>query len=149
MEHEHDAQQRERRADGAAQQPGECLAQQRPADDEPRRAEQHPDHVGVGPAEPDVGLVQDPPPLPRTRVGGGDPTTKIFGIGLGVAVLLDVTLIRMVLGPAVMSLLGARAWWLPGWLDRMLARVDLDAGEPAPSPVERVENVLVTAGSDR
>jgi putative drug exporter of the RND superfamily len=82
-------------------------------------------------------------------LGGGDPTTKIFGIGLGVAVLLDVTLIRMVLVPAVMSLLGARAWWLPDWLDRLLPRVDLDAGGPVTAPVERVQNDLVTAGSDR
>jgi RND superfamily putative drug exporter len=59
---------------------------------------------------------------------GGDPTTKVFGIGLGVAVLLDVTLIRMVLVPAVMSILGARAWWLPTRLDRLLPRIDLDAG---------------------
>jgi RND superfamily putative drug exporter len=86
-------------------------------------------------------------------LGGGDTTTKIFGIGLGVAVLLDVTLVRMVLVPAVMSLLGARAWWLPGWLDRLLPRVDLDAGEPVPAaiaaPVGQVQDVLVTAGSDR
>src|SRR5688572_9603193 len=56
----------------------------------------------------------------------GDPTTKIFGIGLGVAVLLDVTLIRMVLVPAAMGLLGDRAWWLPGWLDRVLPRIDVE-----------------------
>ena len=55
-----------------------------------------------------------------------DPTTKIFGIGLGVAVLLDVTLIRMVLVPAAMGLLGDRAWWLPGWLDRLLPRIDIE-----------------------
>jgi RND superfamily putative drug exporter len=55
-----------------------------------------------------------------------DPTTKIFGIGLGVAVLLDVTLIRMVLVPAAMGLLGERAWWLPGWLDRLLPRIDVE-----------------------
>ena len=42
-----------------------------------------------------------------------DVTTKLFGVGLGVAVLLDVTLVRMVLVPAAMSLLGHRAWWLP------------------------------------
>ena len=57
----------------------------------------------------------------------GDPTTKMFGVGLGVAVLLDVTLVRMVLVPAAMSVLGARAWWLPTWLDRLLPRIDLDA----------------------
>ena len=42
-----------------------------------------------------------------------DVTTKMFGVGLSVAVLLDVTLVRMVLVPAAMSLLGHRAWWLP------------------------------------
>ncbi|MEV0224085.1 MMPL family transporter [Streptomyces sp. NPDC050704] len=47
-------------------------------------------------------------------------TTKLFGIGLSVAVILDVTLVRMVLVPAAMSLLGKHAWWLPGWLDRIL-----------------------------
>jgi RND superfamily putative drug exporter len=82
-------------------------------------------------------------------LGGADPTTKMFGVGLGVAVLLDVTLVRMVLVPAVMGLLGAHAWWLPGWLDRLLPRVDLDAGEPVPVPAGSGENVLVTAGSDR
>jgi RND superfamily putative drug exporter len=56
----------------------------------------------------------------------GDPTTKIFGIGLGVAVLLDVTLVRMVLVPATMGLLGDRAWWLPAWLDRILPRIDVE-----------------------
>ena len=55
-----------------------------------------------------------------------DVTTKLFGVGLGVAVLLDVTLVRMVLVPAAMSLLGHRAWWLPAWLDRMLPTIDLE-----------------------
>jgi len=59
---------------------------------------------------------------------GADPTTKIFGVGLGVAVLLDVTLIRMVLVPAVMGTLGSRAWWLPDRLERLLPRIDLEAG---------------------
>jgi putative drug exporter of the RND superfamily len=58
-----------------------------------------------------------------------DVTTKMFGLGLSVAVLLDVTLVRMVLVPAAMSLLGHRAWWLPAWLDKVLPRIDLDGGE--------------------
>ena len=58
-----------------------------------------------------------------------DVTTKMFGVGLAVAVLLDVTLIRMVLVPATMSLLGHRAWWLPAWLDRRLPAIDIDGGE--------------------
>jgi RND superfamily putative drug exporter len=55
-----------------------------------------------------------------------DVTTKMFGVGLSVAVLLDVTLVRMVLVPAAMSVLGHRAWWLPSWLDRRLPTVDLE-----------------------
>ena len=55
-----------------------------------------------------------------------DITSKLFGLGLGTAVLLDVTLVRMVLVPAAMSLLGHRAWHLPSWLDRILPDIDLD-----------------------
>ena len=53
----------------------------------------------------------------------------MFGVGLAVAVLLDVTLVRMVLVPAAMSLLGHRAWWLPAWLDRLLPTIDLEGGD--------------------
>jgi putative drug exporter of the RND superfamily len=77
-----------------------------------------------------------------------DVTTKMFGIGLSVAVFLDVTLVRMVLVPAVMSLLGHHAWWLPAWLERVLPRIDLEGGahddEPRPVAVEpEREPVLV------
>jgi RND superfamily putative drug exporter len=76
-----------------------------------------------------------------------DVVTKMFGVGLAVAVLLDVTLVRMVLVPAVMSLLGHRAWWLPEWLDRRLPTVvlegaDEDDDEPA-GPVRSREPALV------
>src|SRR3954470_4875803 len=57
-----------------------------------------------------------------------DVTTKMFGIGLAAAVLLDVTLVRMVLVPAAMSLLGHRAWWLPAWLERRLPTIDIEGG---------------------
>jgi putative drug exporter of the RND superfamily len=56
-----------------------------------------------------------------------DPTTKLFGVGLAVAVLLDVTLVRMVLVPAAMTLLGDRAWWLPRRWQRWLPVIDLDS----------------------
>jgi RND superfamily putative drug exporter len=59
---------------------------------------------------------------------GDDPTGKLFGIGLAVAVFLDATLVRMVLVPATMSLLGRANWWLPTWLDRILPHLDLEAG---------------------
>jgi RND superfamily putative drug exporter len=51
---------------------------------------------------------------------GQDVFAKMFGIGLAAAVLLDATVVRMVLLPATMELLGDRNWWLPGWLDRLL-----------------------------
>jgi putative drug exporter of the RND superfamily len=51
---------------------------------------------------------------------------KMFGIGLGLAILIDVLVVRMVISPAVVMLLGDRAWWLPGWLDKILPDVSLE-----------------------
>jgi len=51
---------------------------------------------------------------------------KLFGLGLAVAVLIDATLVRMVLVPATMELLGDINWWLPRWLDRLLPRVSVE-----------------------
>ncbi len=55
-----------------------------------------------------------------------DPTTKMMGIGFSMAVLLDATVVRMVIVPATMALFGDRAWWLPGWLDRLLPDLDVE-----------------------
>jgi RND superfamily putative drug exporter len=64
-----------------------------------------------------------------------DVIVKIFGIGLGTAIMIDVLIVRMVVAPAVMTLLGDRAWWLPGWLDRLLPHLDPEGrGELAPEP---------------
>ncbi|GIJ45591.1 membrane protein [Virgisporangium aliadipatigenens] len=51
---------------------------------------------------------------------------KTIGFGLGVAVLFDAVVVRMILVPAVMTLLGNAAWWLPAWLDRILPDVDVE-----------------------
>jgi RND superfamily putative drug exporter len=51
-----------------------------------------------------------------------DPATKMFGLGLATAILVDATVVRMVLVPATMTLLGRANWWLPAWLDRLLPR---------------------------
>jgi RND superfamily putative drug exporter len=57
---------------------------------------------------------------------GDEPVIKMFGIGLSVAVLLDATVVRMVIVPAVMTLLDETAWWLPRWLDRALPNLDVE-----------------------
>ena len=69
---------------------------------------------------------------------GDDPTIKMFGLGLSVAVFVDATLVRMVLVPATMRLLGDRNWWLPGWLDRLLPHLDVEGGEGIPEPEYRL-----------
>jgi RND superfamily putative drug exporter len=51
---------------------------------------------------------------------------KLFGIGLASAIFLDATVVRMVLVPAVMQLLGKRNWWIPDWLERILPRLDVE-----------------------
>ena len=54
---------------------------------------------------------------------------KLIGVGLSAAILIDATIVRMVLVPAVLQLLGDRGWWVPRWLDRALPQV-----EPEPEP---------------
>ena len=64
-----------------------------------------------------------------------DPTVKMLALGMAFAVLIDASLVRMILVPAVMSLLGARAWWLPRWLAPVVPDLRLEGevgGEPDP-----------------
>ena len=56
---------------------------------------------------------------------------KLFGIGLASAIFLDATIVRMVLVPAVMQLLGKWNWWIPNWLERRLPRLDVEPVAPA------------------
>jgi putative drug exporter of the RND superfamily len=58
-----------------------------------------------------------------------DRTFKLFGVGLASAIFLDATVVRMLLVPATMELLGDRNWWLPRWLDRILPNVNIE-GSP-------------------
>ena len=59
----------------------------------------------------------------------GDPLVKEFGVGLAVAIAIDATLVRCLLVPAVMVLMGDRAWWLPNWLDRLLPNFSIEGEE--------------------
>ncbi len=55
-----------------------------------------------------------------------DVVVKMIGLGLATAILVDVVIVRLLLAPAVMFLLGDRAWWLPGWLDRLLPEIHVE-----------------------
>lgn len=66
-----------------------------------------------------------------------DITVKMMGVGLATAVLIDVTIVRMVLVPATMSILGSANWWIPGWLDRILPKVDIEGSEVEPPVLVR------------
>ncbi|MFE1029300.1 MMPL family transporter [Streptomyces sp. NPDC058818] len=59
-------------------------------------------------------------------IGSGESMIKTIGFGLAVAVLFDAFVVRMTLVPAVLALLGDKAWWLPRWLDKALPRVDVE-----------------------
>jgi putative drug exporter of the RND superfamily len=59
----------------------------------------------------------------------GDPTVKQFGIGLAVAVILDATIVRCLLVPALMVLMGKVNWYLPRWVDRLLPRISIEGAE--------------------
>jgi putative drug exporter of the RND superfamily len=77
-----------------------------------------------------LGFVTDP-----------DVVVKTIGLGLAAAILIDVLMVRMVVAPAVMTLLGDRAWTLPAWLDRVLPRISLEGDlrdeESTPEPADR------------
>lgn len=59
-------------------------------------------------------------------IGASDSMIKMMGFGLAIAILFDAFVVRMAIVPAVLALLGAKAWWLPGWLDKVLPNVDVE-----------------------
>jgi len=70
-------------------------------------------------------------------VGSPVPSLKMLGLGLATAILVDATLVRMILVPATMALLGKANWWLPGWLDRILPRLVVESSTPVVPVVAR------------
>ncbi len=73
---------------------------------------------------------------------GGSIVIKQFGIGLASAIVIDAFIIRTVLVPSLMHLIGASNWWLPGWLDRVIPHVNVEASDIS-------EPVLADQGSPR
>ncbi|MGW7294157.1 MMPL family transporter [Streptomyces xiamenensis] len=71
----------------------------------------------------------------------GEPMVMMMGFGLAMAILLDAFVVRMTIVPAVMGLLGERAWWMPKWLDRVLPNVDVEG--------ETLERYLESTGKGR
>jgi RND superfamily putative drug exporter len=75
---------------------------------------------------------------------------KLFGMGLAIAVLLDATIVRMVLVPSTMELLGRANWWIPRWLDRLLPRLNVEGHAvtlaPEAVPPEPAEEPPVPVG---
>jgi putative drug exporter of the RND superfamily len=59
----------------------------------------------------------------------GDPVVKQFGLGMAAAVAVDATIVRCLMVPAVMSLLGRAGWWMPGWLDRHTPNLSIEGKE--------------------
>lgn len=70
---------------------------------------------------------------------------KMLGLGLASAVLLDATLVRMLLVPATMELLGAGNWWLPRWLDRILPTISVEGSHPADESDDEPTPELISA----
>jgi RND superfamily putative drug exporter len=77
-----------------------------------------------------------------------DVIVKMFGLGLATAVLIDATVVRMVLVPSTMALLGSANWWLPGWLDRLLPHVDVE-GEALLAGLGIPDEEAADEGEDR
>jgi putative drug exporter of the RND superfamily len=59
----------------------------------------------------------------------GDAVVKQFGVGLAVAIAIDATVVRCLVVPAVMTLFGKAAWWLPGPLERLLPHISVEGEE--------------------
>jgi len=79
---------------------------------------------------------------------------QAFGLGLAVAVLLDATIVRMLMVPATMELLGEKNWWIPRWLDRILPQIDVEGHsvmdddelvEPTVADIDSVDSEPVNA----
>jgi RND superfamily putative drug exporter len=81
-------------------------------------------------------------------VFGGNRVVMEFGLGMAVAVLIDATIVRMILVPSTMELLGDANWWMPKWLDRILPAIHIE-GELDEPASDEPEGELVGAGSDR
>jgi len=76
-----------------------------------------------------------------------DIVLKVIGIGMASAIFIDATIVRMLLVPAVMHLLGNANWWLPAWLDRRIPQLHIEGKPEIHLPAQRVaEREAVATG---
>ena len=80
---------------------------------------------------------------------GASTTIKLFGLGLATAIFVDATVVRMVLVPATMELLGDRNWWFPRWLDRLIPRLHVEAGPDVDAEWEHLSEDLEEPAATR
>ena len=71
----------------------------------------------------------------------------MMGLGLATAIFVDATIVRIILVPATMKLLGDANWWIPGWLDRLIPEIDIE-GDAALPPPEFEPSADVGEGSE-
>jgi putative drug exporter of the RND superfamily len=74
---------------------------------------------------------------------GQDPLAKMMGLGLATAIAVDATIVRLILVPATMKLMGRANWWLPAWLDHMLPGSRIETGLPDSTVADDRRKVLV------
>jgi len=79
---------------------------------------------------------------------GDDSVIKMMGLGLATAIFVDATIVRMVLVPATMKLMGDANWWLPGWLDKLLPTIDIE-GEAGLPPAEYEPKAALPAAAEK
>ncbi len=79
---------------------------------------------------------------------GPDPAIKMVGLGLATAIFVDATIVRIILVPATMKLMGDFNWWIPAWLDRLIPEIDIEGDSALPAPefeVALVEDASVAS----
>jgi putative drug exporter of the RND superfamily len=81
-------------------------------------------------------------------VANSDPTVKMLAIGMAFAVLIDASLVRMILVPAIMTLLGRRAWWMPRWMEPIVPHLQLEGSAAAAAGGARSQQMTAGARPD-
>ncbi|MCP3993048.1 MAG: MMPL family transporter [Actinomycetia bacterium] len=77
---------------------------------------------------------------------GDDPVIKMMGLGLATAIFVDATIVRIILVPATMKLMGDANWWIPDWLDRLLPTIDIEGEAGLPMPEMEIPDEAADLG---